>query len=434
MRRLLLTLLSLVALLLMLPLLALQREPALPPAPPGSNAQLAVQARLLWAQVRPGAAPSGSLRHTALSERDLNSLLAQGSQAQGDRWRARVTLLPDQLRLQASARAPGRLQGFWLNAEVVWDLRARTDGALPPLVSSRIGHLPLPPALVRWAVERWLRAQGHGPRLDAALQLRPMLEGWQAGPGFLGLRWRWQPQSAERAVQALISPADALALMAQRQRLQQLLAPMAPWSGVPVETLLQPLAELAQARQAVGGDAGTELRALLVQLTLFTLGRDLGQWLPEARAQAALPPVRVLLAGRDDMAMHWLLSAVLAWQGDERATAALGLAKELADVRVGSGFSFNDLAADAAGLSLGRLAARSPQQLLNRMAAGLRQDDFFPRVDDLPEFLSPSEFARRYGRLGSPAYEAEMQRIRERVAALPLYRSVGSEGPARSPP
>lgn len=422
MRRLALVLALLAVLLLLPPLLALERQPALPPASAGSNAQLAVQARLLWAQIRPGAAPDGRLRHTGLSENDLNALLAQGSQAQGDRWRARLALRPGELHLQASVRAPGRLSGFWLNADLVWDLSPRRDAALPPLRSSRLGSLPLPPALVTWAAERWLRAQGHGTWLDAALQMRPMLESWQAGPGFLGLRWRWQQQTAQRAVQALMTPADALAMLAQRQRLQQLLAPVAPWSGVPVENLLQPLAALALARLQVGGDPATELRALLVTLTLHALGRDIAAWLPEARTQGGLPPVRVLLDGRDDMAMHWLLSGLLAWQGNERATAALGLAKELADVRVGSGFSFNDLAADAAGLSLGRMAAQAPSMLLTRLAQGLRQDDFFPRVDDLPEFLSAGEFVRRYGRLGSPAYEAQMRRIRDRVAALPLYQ------------
>lgn len=422
MRRLFFAFALLAALLVLPPLLALQREPALPPAAPGSNAQLAVQARLLWAQIRPGAAPDGRLRHTGLSERDVNALLAQGSQAQGDRWRAQVALRPGQLRLLASARAPGRLAGFWLNADLVWDLSPRSGGTLPPLQSARLGRLPLPPALVTWAAERWLRAQGHGAWLDAALQLRPMLESWQAGQGFVGLRWRWQQQSAQRAVQALVTPADALALLAQRQRLQQVLSPLGPWADVPVEQLLQPMAALAQARLQLGGDAATELRALLVTLTLHALGRDIAQWLPEAQAQGSLPPVRVLLAGRDDMALHWLLSGLLAWQGNERASTALGLAKELADVRVGSGFSFNDLAADAAGVGLGRLATRAPQFLLQRMSQGLQQDDFFPRVDDLPEFLSQADFVRRYGRLDSPAYQAEMQRIRERVAALPLYQ------------
>ena len=72
------------------------------------------------------------------------------------------------------------------------------------------------------------------------------------------------------------------------------------------------------------------------------------------------------------------------------------------------------------------MAARDPAALLARLAAGLSQGDFFPRVSDLPEFLSPREFARRYGEVGSPAYEAQMQTIRQRVANLPLFQGFSS--------
>ena len=46
----------------------------------------------------------------------------------------------------------------------------------------------------------------------------------------------------------------------------------------------------------------------------------------------------------------------------------------------------------------------------------------FPKVKDLPEFMNPAEFKRRFGGVGEPAYVEQVKEIEARVAALPLYR------------
>lgn len=398
--------------------LALQKQALLAPAPEGSNAQLATHARLLWAQLRPGAAPAGVLRQTRLGQRELNALLDQAALMQGRRWRAQVQIESESLQLQASHPAP-LLPSFWLNLQLVWDLREPLAGQLPPLRSARVGRLPLPPLLVEWAARRALR-QYAGDGLDALL---PMLEGWRAAPRQLWLRWRWQPERAAQAVANLWPPAERAALLGQHRHLRQVLNGLRQRPLIEVAQLLQPLAQLAEQRvSSEGSDPGLELRAMLMTMAMLSVQRDISPWLPEARADGPLPPVLLLLAGRDDMASHFLLAAVLSWRGGERLTTALGLAKELADARVGSGFSFNDLAADEAGTRFGTLCAQAPAQMLARLAAGVKEGDLFPDISDLPEFLPEGEFRRRYGRVGSPAYLAEMARVRERVAAVPLLQ------------
>ena len=221
----------------------------------------------------------------------------------------------------------------------------------------------------------------------------------------------------------LWSPAERAALRAQHQLLGELLAGVLPQHAVELPQLLTPMAAAALQRVSQGGgDAAAELRALLAVLALQTVGRDIRPWLPEAQALPPSPPVLLLLAGRDDMASHFLIAALLSWQGGERVSAALGLAKELADARSGSGFSFNDLAADAAGTRFGQFAAQQPTELLAALASGPPPAAYFPDIAGLPEFLSEAEFRRRYGELGSPAYQQEMAKVRERVAALPIYQ------------
>ena len=52
----------------------------------------------------------------------------------------------------------------------------------------------------------------------------------------------------------------------------------------------------------------------------------------------------------------------------------------------------------------------------------LRESDFFPDIEDLPEFMTYAEFKRRSGGVGQLAYLKLRAEIERRTAALPLYR------------
>ena len=96
--------------------------------------------------------------------------------------------------------------------------------------------------------------------------------------------------------------------------------------------------------------------------------------------------------------------------------------KEVADSRDGSGFSFNDLAADRAGTRFGELAVRAPGRLQARVTAGLAEADLLPDVSDLPEFLTAAEFRQRYGTVGSPSYQRLLADIEARLDQAALLR------------
>ena len=91
------------------------------------------------------------------------------------------------------------------------------------------------------------------------------------------------------------------------------------------------------------------------------------------------------------------------------------------DARGGSGFSFADLAADRAGTRFGELAVHRPTHLANILSGGV--DALMPPIDGLPEHLMSDEFARRFGTVGSPAYQGVVAEIERRIAALALFQS-----------
>ena len=102
----------------------------------------------------------------------------------------------------------------------------------------------------------------------------------------------------------------------------------------------------------------------------------------------------------------------------------MGIYKEVADSRGGSGFSFNDLAADRAGSRLGELAegSQSARVLQARLRVPLTERVLMPETRDLPEFMPEPEFKRRFGGVGGPEYVRMLADIERRIAGLPLYR------------
>jgi hypothetical protein len=95
----------------------------------------------------------------------------------------------------------------------------------------------------------------------------------------------------------------------------------------------------------------------------------------------------------------------------------------LADARRGgSGFSFNDLAADRAGTRFGELAVRDAAALQARIAAGVSDADLMPPVSDLPEGLPQAEFVARYGGVGGAGYNRLLADIEARIDGLPMFR------------
>jgi hypothetical protein len=124
--------------------------------------------------------------------------------------------------------------------------------------------------------------------------------------------------------------------------------------------------------------------------------------------------------GRRDLAQHFVLSAGLASLVGVQGAETVGIAKELADSRGGSGFSFVDLAADMAGaifaerLLQGRLAMAD-------VGNGFTVADYLPERGDLVEGLTAAVFAERYGSPEDARFQAEKEKIRRRILTLSGY-------------
>lgn len=367
----------------------------------------------------PRRARPGQQTLALLQARDLDVLMQHGLR----RWlnaTGRVQLNRGQARVALSVPLPDSLTsslfGRWLNLE----LELVATGRWPAVQSLRLGRLPLPAALAERALP-WL-AQRAGWQSELTLA-GDVVQRVSFVPGQLQVVYAWRDDSAARVMGTLLPPADQQRLRSYSDHLVQVVARQGPGWTVSLAPLVGPVFQLARQRsEQPGADAAAENRAALVVLTLFANGRGVGALLPEARAWPRARPLRVTLGGRDDFPRHLLVSATLAAEGTGPLSRAIGLYKEVTDARSGSGFSFNDMAANRAGTRLGEWAVAQPRRLQAALADGVQESDLLPAWQDLPEFLTEAELQRRYGGVGGAAYETLLEEIDRRVAALPVFR------------
>lgn len=326
----------------------------------------------------------------------------------------RVVLADQSARIQLSVQWPRSPVGQWLNVEA----DVRQTAGLPALERLQIGRVPVPPGLARWML---VQAIAHYEATEQVQTVVGMVQRVTLQPTEIVLDYVWRPDGLRTV---MLPVADQQRLRSYVERLPALLGKGR--GPVPLASLLPPMFELARVRTAAvgGGDevAAQENRSALIALALYATGQSPARFVPEARHWNRPVPRPVLLRGREDFSMHFLVSAVLAAEGGGRLADAIGLYKEISDSRGGSGFSFNDIAADRAGTRFGQIAANDPKRLQTELSKGVTDEDFMPGVADLPEFLNEAEFKATYGGVGAPAYERMKAEIERRVASRPLLR------------
>jgi hypothetical protein len=195
-------------------------------------------------------------------------------------------------------------------------------------------------------------------------------------------------------------------------------------SSLTLAQILQPLMQMA-AEHSGKNQASIENRAAILTATFHILKLPLAYLIPEAVDWPHPKHQIITLDGRQDFAQHFIVSAAITAYADTFLADAIGLYKEIEDARSGSGFSFNDIAADRAGTVFGELATASQTTALKLQqwaARGITDKDLMPDWTDLPEHLPKSTFRQQYGNMDTPAYDQMMKKIEQRVTELPFLK------------
>ncbi len=173
--------------------------------------------------------------------------------------------------------------------------------------------------------------------------------------------------------------------------------------------------------------AEREMQAALIALAVYCGHRKfeqiVGEVVPAERRGDATACEAARLGGRADLRRHFAISAGLEAASDAGFAFAVGEFKELLDSnRGGSGFSFDDIAADRAGIRFAeRMLSAPPADWSARAAALTGESAYFPRVDDLPSGMTEAAFRDRFGDVDSAAYKRMLDRIDTRISGLALF-------------
>lgn len=374
------------------------------------------RARRLLERNDPRTMRPGVLRTIVVSQEDLD-LTANYLAGRYARGASRVVLQDGSATVRASFPLPAALANAYVNL----DASFRETDSLPQVEQFRIGSLRLPAFLCDWLLHRGLRRLQAGRDYLAAADV---VKEVRARNGFLMVHFAWSEAAPGHLQAALVNADEQARWKAYQARLVELTSAGAGRRVMPLDQLLVPLLQLA-AQRGGGAASAAENRSALIVLAFYVNGKGLAALVPSAADWPAARRHVVTLAGRTDFPQHFTISAALAATAGSPLADAVGLYKELDDARGGSGFSFNDIAADRAGTRLGELAVGggdAAARLRRELARGMREADLMPDVRDLPEFLTQAEFKRRYGGVGQPAYGKVVAEIERRIAALPLYR------------
>ena len=393
---------------------ALQREPAVSMLSE-PDAEDVARALALVRTHDPRRSRPGQVSALRLSEHELEVLLNHAALRRLT-GAGNVSLQRGGATVRTSLNLPANPFGRWLNVQA----QLVESGGLPVLARLQVGELPLPPWVGEKALMWAARRAGLEEQLLAAADV---VQRVSFHPQQLTVVYAWRDDSAQTMLGALVPADQQQRMRAYAAHLAQLVARQpAVWTAS-LASLVGPMFELARQRSAVpGADAAAENRAALVVLMLFANGRSVEAVLPMASNWPRARPLQLTLDERTDFPRHLLVSAALAAESTNPLARAIGVYKEVADSRGGTGFSFNDMAANRAGIRLGELAVTQPQRLQAALAGGVKDGDLMPRWKDLPEFMNEAEFVRRYGGVGSPAYEEMLAEIDRRVAELSVLR------------
>ncbi len=363
----------------------------------------------------------GVLRTITVSEGDLDLAVNYLANRFG-KGSSKIELSDGKAHAQASVLLPSvpfMPSGVYINI----DASLGETAVLPQFDHLKIGQLRIPAfianRILRASIARLQRSASYGAATDT-------IKNVSSRNGMLSIVYEWNDAVPDQLAAALVPVADQLRMQAYQARLVELTAQTSPRAhpkvSLPFSALVQGLFQLSAER---GGDAVAENRAAIIVMAFYVNGKGLGAIIPAAR-QWPVPTLRgVTLAGRGDFSQHFIISAALAATAGSPLADAVGLYKEVDDSRGGSGFSFNDIAADRAGTRFGDLATGPDggmRKIKRLLSAGVRDADLLPEVKDLPEFMQEVEFKRRYGGIGAPAYAKMMREIEQRIAALPLYQ------------
>jgi hypothetical protein len=417
-----LLLLALIAVPLVLIVAGIEPEPLIQPGKSLTH-QDVERIKLLLKQHDPRRLKPDEARTLALSGRDLN-LLLNYSLARTLNINSRVELYPGRADIRMTYKLPDKYTGNYLNVSASL---SPADDCLR-IDSLDIGRI----TIAGWLLNPVLHLV-HARLLEHFEEYRDVMQAigaFSVNENNVAVVYHWHPELAAQLKSSgyglLFSAEDKGRVRVYYDELNRL-AGLHSGRRVLLSEVFPPLFELAGLRSGDRGDPQAENRAMLLTLAMYVLGIDVGR-LVDVPVKPVPRRMYLTVSGRHDLVQHLTVSAALTVSAGGGLANAIGLFKELDDSREGTGFSFDDLLADRAGVRLAEMATvteRQAQIMQQRMSGPLSENDFMPAIDNLPPSIMELAFKRKYRDLDSEKYQLVDDEIERRIQRCRVYQPVG---------
>jgi hypothetical protein len=143
---------------------------------------------------------------------------------------------------------------------------------------------------------------------------------------------------------------------------------------------------------------------------------------PELRKRRLAALGEPTMRGRRDLCKHFAVSITLTETFGGTIAESAGLAKELKDLGGKSGFSFEDLQADLAGISFDLQLCKIDQadviKKLKNLADHFTVESVLPDHAGIPSHLSAEQFKHQFGDAQDERFHQQMNAIRNAINSL----------------
>jgi hypothetical protein len=327
--------------------------------------------------------------------------------------RALVALKSGKIRFAVTAVLPESRLGKYVN--ISFRLGNEDGSRLPVLTKFKAGKLLLPSKVAAFVIDKLIK---HSFLKEYFILATEPIESIQIDEDKITIVYH-QNQSSLIAARDILTHSTTATngTSVYESKLKDIVRHHDPEWRLSLAELLKPLFALAYQRSSLE-TAVEENRAVIYAVNAYVNNKK-----PLADQQTTTYPA--FLYKRIDLAQHFIGAAAITASVNSQIAQVMGEEKEIRDSKIGSGFSFVDLAADRAGTRFGEMAVGKPQsarKLQERMANINDYTDFMPDPRALPEHMNEADFKQRYGKINSEAYLKVSRQIDELIASTPVYR------------
>ena len=327
--------------------------------------------------------------------------------------RALVSLRGGKIRCAVTAVLPESSLGKYVN--ISFRLGNENGSHLPVLTKFKAGKLLLPSKLAGFVIDKLIN---HSFLIEYFILATGPIKAVHIDEDKITITY-YQNKSSLIAARDILTHSNNLSngIAVYQSKLAEIVRNHDPKWRLSLAELLQPLFALAYQRSSLE-TAIAENRAVIYTVNDYVNNKHF-----YANNNQTIFPA--FLYKRIDLAQHFIGAAAITASVNSQIAQAMGEEKEIQDSKMGSGFSFVDLAADRAGTRFGEMAIVKPEsarKLQDRMSKIKDYTDFMPDPRSLPEHMNEEEFKKRYGKINSEEYLQVSRQINALIKTTPIYR------------